>query len=208
MGHKREGSKYKISRRVGIVENLWGRAKDPVNKRNYPPGEHGPRHRGKQSDYGTQLAAKQKLRGYYANIGEKQFRRYYEKASNIKGDTGLILVQLLERRLDAVVYRMKFAPTPHASRQLVSHKHVLVNGNPINIPSYQVQDGDKIALRERALDIPMVHQAAESSERDLSDYMEVDLKKFEGKYLRSPELEEVPYPVRMEPNLVVEFYSR
>ncbi|MBM3490286.1 MAG: 30S ribosomal protein S4 [Alphaproteobacteria bacterium] len=202
---KRATSKYKINRRLG--ENLWGRPKSPLNKRQYGPGQHGQR-RKKPSDYGTQLAAKQKLKGYYGNITERQFRKAYAEASRRRGDTSENLVGLLERRLDAVVYRMKFAPTVFAARQMVSHGHVQVNGQRVTIASYQVKDGDVIALKEKARAMALVLEAAESPERDIPDYLDVDVKKAAGKFVRAPKLADVPYPVRMEPNLVVEFYSR
>src|SRR5579872_4609668 len=170
--NKREGSKFKINRRLGV--NLWGRAKSPLNKnRDYAPGQHGQR-RKKPSDFGTQLMAKQKLKGYYANIGERQFRRLYEEASRRRGDTGENLVELLERRLDAVVYRMKLAPTPFASRQLINHAHVLVNGKRLNIGSAVLHDGDTIELRQKAKEMAVVLEASQSSERDVPDYVEVD----------------------------------
>ena len=202
---KRQSSKYKIDRRLGV--NLWGRPKSPFNRREDPPGEHGRRRR-RTSDYGTQLKAKQKLKGYYGNIGEKQFRGYFKEASRRRGDTGENLIEILERRLDAVVYRMKFVPTVFAARQIVSHGHTLVNGKRVTIPSYMVQDGDVVELKEMAREIPMVLDAQASSERDIPDYMDVDLDKCKGTYVRGPKLADVPYPVRMEPNLVIEFYSR
>jgi small subunit ribosomal protein S4 len=203
---KREGSKYKINRRLGA--NLWGRSKSPLNRnRDYGPGQHGQR-RKKPSDFGTQLMAKQKLRGYYANIGERQFRRLYEEAARRHGDTGENLIALLERRLDAVVYRMKFVPTPFAARQLVNHGHIRVNGHRVNIASYQVKDGDAIEVRDKAKQFALVLEAVKSSERDVPDYLEVDHEKMRGKFVRAPKLADVPYPVPMEPNLVVEFYSR
>ena len=186
---------------------MWGRAKSPLNRREYGPGQHGQR-RKKPSDFGTQLAAKQKLKGYYANIGERQFRRLYEEAVRRKGDTGENLIELLERRLDAVVYRMKFAPTPFAARQLINHGHVLVNGKRVNIGSVQLRDGDTIELRQRAKDMALVLEATQSSERDVPDYLEIDHERMRGKFIRAPKLADVPYPVTMEPNLVVEFYSR
>lgn len=201
----RQAAKYKIDRRLGV--NLWGRPKSPFNRREDPPGVHGRRRR-RSSDYGTQLMAKQKLKGYYGNIGEKQFRKYYKEASRRRGDTGENLIEILERRLDAVVYRMKFVPTVFASRQVVSHGHVLVNGKRVTIPSYMVQDGDTVELKEKAREIPMVLDALASPEREIPDYMDVDLDKCKGTYVRGPKLADVPYPVRMEPNLVVEFYSR
>ena len=202
---KRNQAKYKIDRRLGV--NLWGRPRSPFNKREYGPGEHGQRRR-KPSDFGTQLAAKQKLKGYYGNIGEKKFRRYYQQADQLKGDTGELLIELLERRLDAVVYRAKFVPTVFAARQFVNHGHVLVNGRRVNIPSYQVKDGDVIEVREKSRGIPMVIDAMDSAERDVPDYINVDQNRMKATYVRGPKLEDVPYPVRMEPNLVIEFYSR
>jgi len=202
---KRTESKYKINRRLGV--NLWGRAKSPLNRREYGPGQHGQR-RKKPSDFGTQLAAKQKLKGYYANIGERQFRRLYEEAVRRKGDTGENLVELLERRLDAVVYRMKFAPTPFAARQLINHGHVLVNGKRLNIGSAKLNDGDTIELRQKAKEMALVLEATQSSERDVPDYLEIDHERMRGRFVRAPKLADVPYPVTMEPNLVVEFYSR
>ncbi|HWB48822.1 MAG TPA: 30S ribosomal protein S4 [Stellaceae bacterium] len=202
---QRTESKYKINRRLGV--NLWGRAKSPLNRREYGPGQHGQR-RKKPSDYGTQLAAKQKLKGYYANIGERQFRRLYEEAVRRKGDTGENLIELLERRLDAVVYRMKFAPTPFAARQLINHGHVLVNGKRLNIGSAKLRDGDTIELRQKAKEMALVLEASQSSERDVPDYLEIDHERMRGRFIRAPKLADVPYPVTMEPNLVVEFYSR
>jgi small subunit ribosomal protein S4 len=202
---KRTESKYKINRRLGV--NLWGRSKSPLNRREYGPGQHGQR-RKKPSDYGTQLAAKQKLKGYYANIGERQFRRLYEEASRRRGDTGENLIELLERRLDAVVYRMKLAPTPFAARQLINHGHVLVNGKRLNIGSVALRDGDTIELRQKAKDMALVLEATQSSERDVPDYLEIDHERMRGRFIRAPKLADVPYPVTMEPNLVVEFYSR
>jgi small subunit ribosomal protein S4 len=202
---KRVQSKYKINRRLGV--NLWGRPRSPINKREYGPGQHGQRRR-KPSDFGLQLFAKQKLKGYYGNIGEKQFRRYYAKAVQLRGDTGEQLVGLLERRLDAVVYRAKFVPTVFSARQFVSHGHVMVNGKRVNIPSYQVKEGDVVEVREKSRQIPMVMDASESPERDVPDYISVDGRKMAATFVRTPKLEDVPYPVKMEPNLVVEFYSR
>jgi small subunit ribosomal protein S4 len=202
---KRLESKHKIDRRLGA--NIWGRPKSPLNKRDYRPGQHGQARR-KLSDYGTQLNAKQKLRGYYGNIGERQFRRYYQEAMRRKGNNGEILVQLLERRLDAVVYRMKFAATVFASRQLVNHGHILVNGKKVNISSYQVKDGDAIEVRGKAKQMTVVMAAAELAERDVPDYITVDHKEMKGIFVRAPAMSDVPYAVQMEPNLVIEFYSR
>jgi small subunit ribosomal protein S4 len=203
---KREGSKFKINRRLGV--NLWGRSKSPLNRnRDYGPGQHGQR-RKKPSDFGTQLLAKQKLKGYYGNIGERQFRRLYEEASRRKGDTGENLIELLERRLDAVVYRMKFASTPFAARQFVNHGHIRVNGKRVNIGSYLVKDGDLIEVKEKSKQLAVVLEAAKSTERDVPDYLQVDHDGMKGAFVRAPKLADVPYPVSMEPNLVVEFYSR
>jgi small subunit ribosomal protein S4 len=202
---KRAESKYKINRRLGV--NLWGRPKSPINRREYGPGQHGQR-RKKPSDYGTQLMAKQKLKGYYGNIGERQFRRLYAEAARRKGDTGENLIELLERRLDAVVYRMKLVMTPFAARQFVNHGHILVNGKRVNISSYMVRDGDVIELRNKAKQFALVLEAAQSTERDVPDYLEIDHQAMKGKFVRAPKLADVPYPVQMEPNLVVEFYSR
>jgi len=202
---KRIQSKYKINRRLGV--NLWGRPKSPVNVREYGPGQHGQRRR-KPSDFGLQLMAKQKLKGYYGNISEKQFRRYYAEAVRRKGDTSENLVGLLERRLDAVIYRMKFVPTVFASRQFINHGHIRVNGRRVNIPSYLVRDGDTIEVRESSRDLPLVLEAVDSTERDVPDYVSVDHNKMQGTFLRQPVLADVPYPVQMEPHLVIEFYSR
>jgi small subunit ribosomal protein S4 len=202
---KRAESKYKINRRLGV--NLWGRPKSPINKREYGPGQHGQR-RKKVTDFGTQLMAKQKLRGYYGNISEKQFRRYYQVAVRVRGDSSQLLIELLERRLDAVVYRMKFTMTPFAARQFISHGHVLVNGRRVNIPSYQVKDNDTIEVKERSKQLAMVLDASQSTERDVPEYLEVDHRAMKGRFARAPKLSDVPYPVQMEPNLVIEYYSR
>ena len=201
----RTRAKYKIDRRLRV--NLWGRPKSPFNSREYGPGLHGQRRR-KQSDYGLQLQAKQKLKGYYGNISERQFRRYYIEADLRKGDTSENLLALLERRLDAVVYRMKLVPTVFASRQFINHGHILVNSKRVNIPSYKVKDGDVIEVKEKSRDLPLVLEAAGSPERDVPDYVEVDHGKMRGTFLRQPGLADVPYPALMEPNLVIEYYSR
>ncbi len=203
---KRLESKYKINRRLGV--NLWGRAKSPINKREYGPGQHGQRRKQKPSDFSVQLMAKQKLKGYYGNISEKQFRKYYDEAVRRKGDTSENLIDLLERRLDAVIYRLKFAMTPFAARQFVNHGHVTVNGKKVNIPSFLVRDGDAIEVREKSKQLAVVLDAAQSGERDVPEYLEVDHRAMKGRFQRSPKLSDVPYPVSMEPNLVVEFYSR
>ncbi len=203
---KRESSKYKINRRLGV--NLWGRPKSPYNKREYGPGQHGQARRRKLSDFGVQLQAKQKLKGYYGNITERQFRRLYAQADTRRGDTGENLIELLERRLDAVIYRMKFVPTVFSARQFINHGHIRVNGKRVNIPSYQVQDDDQIEIKDKSKDLAFVLEAIASTERDVPDYVEVDYNKMKGRYVRGPKLADVPYPVQMEPNLVIEFYSR
>jgi small subunit ribosomal protein S4 len=202
---KRIRAKHKIDRRLRV--NLWGRPKSPFNTREYGPGLHGQRRR-KQSNYGTQLQAKQKLKGYYGSVGEKQFRRYYADAVRQKGDTSENLIGILESRLDAVIYRMKFVPTVFAARQFVNHGHIRVNGKRVNIPSYRVKEGDIIEVKDKSRDLDLVLEAAGSPERDVPDYIDVDHAKMRGTYLRVPVLGDVPYPVQMEPNLVVEYYSR
>ncbi|MEM7618597.1 MAG: 30S ribosomal protein S4 [Pseudomonadota bacterium] len=206
MSGKRIQAKHKIDRRVGA--NLWGRPKSPFNTRQTVPGMHGAGRRSKPTDFGIQLMAKQKLKGYYGSIGEKQFRRYFKEANRLRGDTGQNLIGLLERRLDAVIYRAQFVPTVFAARQFVNHKHVLVNGKIVNIPSYQVKEGDVIEIKASSREIPMVIEAQQKPERDVPEYIDVDAKAFKATFLRIPALEDVPYPVMMEPHLVVEFYSR
>ncbi|MCC0076052.1 MAG: 30S ribosomal protein S4 [Rhodobacter sp.] len=203
---KRTAAKYKIDRRMG--ENIWGRAKSPVNKREYGPGQHGQRRKQKLSDFGTQLRAKQKLKGYYGDLTEKQFKKIYGEAARVKGDTGENLVGLLERRLDAVVYRAKFVPTIFAARQFVNHGHVTVNGQRVNIASYRVKEGDVIAVRDRSKQMALVLEATQSAERDVPDYLEVDHSKLTATFVRTPGLSDVPYAVQMEPNLVVEYYAK
>ena len=203
---KRHSAKYKIDRRMG--ENLWGRPKSPVNQRSYGPGQHGQRRKQKVSDFGLQLRAKQKLKGYYGNLTEKQFSRTYEEAARRKGNTSENLISLLESRLDAIVYRAKFVPTVFAARQFVNHGHVTVNGKRVNIPSYRCKPGDVIAVREKSRNMALVLEAVASNERDFAEYVSVDAKGLSATFVRAPELSEVPYPVKMEPNLVVEFYSR
>ncbi len=204
---KRISAKYKVDRRLGC--NLWGRPKSPFNKRNSRPGQHGAEgQRKKLSDYGNQLFAKQKLKSYYGDITEKQFKKIYKKASNTKGDTSQILIELLERRLDAIVYRMKFVPTIFSARQIVNHGHVKVNGKKVNIPSYTVKDGDEICLQDKSKEMILIQESVASQEREIPEYLEVDTKEFKGRFLRAPLIHDVPYPVSMEPNLVIEYYSR
>ena len=202
---KRLSAKYKIDRRMG--ENIWGRPKSPINQRQYGPGQHGQRRKSKVSDFGLQLRAKQKLKGYYGNLTEKQFSRMYIEAARRKGNTSENLIAILESRLDAVVYRSKFVPTVFAARQFVNHGHVQVNGKRVNIASYQVKAGDVISVRERSRNMALVLEAIQSAERDIPDYLQVDGKGLSTTFVRAPELAEVPYPVKMEPNLVVEFYA-
>ena len=202
---KRHSAKYKLDRVMG--ENLWGRPKSPVNQRSYGPGQHGQRRKSKVSDFGIQLKAKQKLKGYYGNITEKQFRRTYDEASRRKGNTSENLIGLLESRLDAVVYRAKFVPTVWAARQFVNHGHVTVNGKRVNIGSYKVKPNDVVEVKERSRNMALVLEAQQSSERDIPDYIELGDRGFSVRFVRQPDLAEVPYPVKMEPNLVVEFYA-
>ncbi len=203
---KRTSAKYKLDRRMG--ENIWGRAKSPVNRREYGPGQHGQRRKGKLSDYGIQLRAKQKLKGYYGDVTEKQFRRIYAEAERLKGDTGENLIGLLERRLDAVIYRAKFVATVFAARQFVNHGHVTVNGKKVNIPSYRVKEGDIIEVRDSSKQNVAVLEAIGLAERDVPDYMDVDHSKMSATFVRTPGLGDVPYPVMMEPNLVIEYYAQ
>ena len=202
---KRVSAKYKIDRRMG--ENIWGRPKSPVNRREYGPGQHGQRRRGKLSDFGIQLKAKQKLKGYYGNITEKQFRGIYSQASRMKGNTAENLIGLLERRLDALVYRAKIVPTVFAARQFVSHGHIKVNGRRVTIPSYRLKLGDVVEVREKSRELGLVLEALQSPEREVPDYVEFDHKNMSAKLTRIPGIADVPYPVQMEPNLVIEFYS-
>jgi len=203
---KRTAAKYKLDRRMG--ENIWGRAKSPVNRREYGPGQHGQRRKQKLSDFGTQLRAKQKLKGHYGDLTEKQFKRIYAEAARVKGDTGENLIGLLERRLDAVIYRAKFVPTIFAARQFVNHGHITVNGGRVNIASYRVKEGDVIAVRDRSKQLAIVLESVSLTERDVPDYMEVDHSKLTATFVRTPSLADVPFAVQMEPNLVVEYYAK
>ncbi|MBS0246164.1 MAG: 30S ribosomal protein S4 [Proteobacteria bacterium] len=203
---KRLESKYKIDRRMG--ENIWGRPKSPVNRREYGPGQHGQRRKGKLSDYGVQLKAKQKLRGYYGNISERQFRAIYDEAIRMKGDSGANMIGLLERRLDAVVYRAKFVPTVFAARQFINHGHVKVNGKKVNIASYRLKVGDVVEIREKSQQMNLVLEAQALAERDVPDYISVDTGKMTAQMARIPAPSDVPFPVQMQPHLVVEYYSR
>jgi small subunit ribosomal protein S4 len=203
---KRTSAKYKIDRRMG--ENIWGRPKSPVNRREYGPGQHGQRRKNKLSDFGTQLRAKQKLKGYYGDLTEKQFRKIYAEAERVRGDTGEMLIGLLERRLDAVVYRAKLVPTIFAARQFVNHGHVTVNGQRVNIASYRVKEGDVIEVRQKSKQMAAILEAQALTERDVPDYLEVDASRLIVRFVRTPGLGDVPYPVVMEPNLVVEYYAK
>lgn len=203
---KRHSAKYKLDRRMG--ENVWGRPKSPINTRAYGPGQHGQRRKSKVSDFGLQLRAKQKLKGYYGDLTEKQFRKIYGEAERVRGDTGEMLIGLLERRLDAVVYRAKLVPTIFAARQFVNHGHVTVNGKRVNIASYRVKEGDVVEVREKSRQLAIVIEALASAERDIPDYLEVDTNKKTVKFVRTPGLGDVPYPVKMEPNLIVEYYAK
>ena len=203
---KRTSAKYKIDRRMG--ENIWGRPKSPVNRREYGPGQHGQRRKGKLSDFGLQLRAKQKLKGHYGDLTEKQFRRIFGEAERVKGDTGENLIGLLERRLDTVVYRAKFVATMFAARQFVNHGHVLVNGKRVNIPSCRVKEGDIVEVRERSRQIAVLIEATQLAERDVPDYIDADYSKMKATFVRTPGLGDVPFAVQMEPNLVIEYYAQ
>jgi small subunit ribosomal protein S4 len=203
---KRHEAKYKIDRRMG--QNIWGRPKSPINKREYGPGQHGQRRKGKVSDYGVQLRAKQKLKGYYANMSERHFHGIYDEARRLKGDTGATMIALLERRLDTVIYRAKFVPTVFAARQFISHGHITVNGKRVNVASYRVKVGDLVEVKEKSRQLALVLEATALGERDVPDYIDVDHSKMSAKMSRVPAFGDVPYPVQMEPHLVVEFYSR
>ena len=203
---KRTSAKHKIDRRMG--ENIWGRPKSPVNRREYGPGQHGQRRKAKLSDFGLQLRAKQKLKGYYGDLTEKQFRRIFTEAERIKGDTGENLIGLLERRLDTVVYRAKFVATMFAARQFVNHGHITVNGRKVNIPSFRVKEGDLIEVREKSLQISVLLEAVQLSERDVPEYITADHSKMSATFARTPSFGDVPYPVIMEPNLVIEYYAQ
>jgi small subunit ribosomal protein S4 len=202
---KRIQAKSKICRRLGV--NLWGRQKNPLARRDYAPGEHGQKRR-KLSGYATQLAAKQKLKKYYASMTETQFRRTYQEAVRLRGDTAENLIGLLERRLDSVVYRAGFVPTIFAARQLVGHGHVRVNGKRVDIPSYRVREGDTVELGEKAKNMVLVLEAMQRPERDVPEYISLDIKNMKATFVRQPKMLDVPYPVQMEPNLVIEYYSR
>ncbi len=203
---KRTSAKYKIDRRMG--ENIWGRPKSPVNRREYGPGQHGQRRKGKLSDFGLQLRAKQKLKGHYGDLTEKQFRRIFADAERLRGDTGENLIGLLESRLDAVVYRAKFVPTIFAARQFMNHGHVTVNGQRVNIPSYRVKEGDVVEVRAKSKQLATVLEAVALAERDVPDYIDADHSKMTATFVRKPGLSDVPYAVQMEPNLVIEFYAQ
>ena len=203
---KRLASKHKVDRRLKV--NLWGRPKSPFNSRNYPPGQHGKAKKGKLSDYGTQLEAKQKMKFYYGNMNERQFRNVYRKAIQKKGNTTENLVGFLERRLDTVAYRAKFATTVFSARQLINHGHIKVNGKKVNIPSYLVKAEDTIEIKDKSKDIVAIVGALMNKEREVPDYIQMDEKNKKATLTRIPKFSEVPYPVIMEPNLVIEYYSR
>ena len=203
---KRLNSKHKVDRRLKV--NLWGRPKSPFNTRAYPPGQHGQTKSSKPSDYGIQLQAKQKLKCYYGNMNERQFRNMYKRAIMKKGDTAENLIGLLERRLDAVIYRSKLSNTIFSSRQLINHGHVRVNGKKVNISSYQVKEEDSIEIRDKSKQLALIDIALANKEREVPEYLQLDEKNKKVKFVRIPKFQEVPYPVVMEPNLVIEYYSR
>ena len=203
---KRIAQKHKIDRRLSV--NLWGRPKSPFNLRKYKPGQHGQKHSGKLSDFGVQLNAKQKLKGYYGNLNERQFRNCYKEAIRQKGDSGENLIAILERRLDTIVYRSKFVPTVFAARQFINHGHVKVNGKKVNIGSYVVKEEDSIEIRDKSKQLAIIDIALANKERETPEYIQMDEKNRKLKFVRVPKFDEVPYPIVMEPNLVIEYYSR
>ena len=203
---KRLASKHKVDRRLKV--NLWGRPKSPFNSRNYPPGQHGKSRRGKPSDYGTQLEAKQKMKFYYGNMNERQFRNVYRKAIQKRGNTSENLVAFLESRLDTVIYRAKFAITVFSARQLINHGHIKVNGKKVSIPSYMVKAEDSIEVKEKSKEIANITGAITSKEREVPEYIQMDEKNKKAKLIRIPKFSDIPYPTIMEPNLVIEYYSR
>ena len=203
---KRINAKHKVDRRLRV--NLWGKPKSPFNTRNYPPGQHGQNKKGKPTDYGTQLNAKQKLKAYYGNINERQFRNIYRKAINKKGDSTENLVGLLETRLDTIIYRSKFAPTVFAARQLINHGHFRVNSKKVNVSSYRVKEDDVIEIKEKSKSLTIIDLSINNKDRDVPEYIQIDNKNKTTKLVRVPKLSEIPYPVLMEPKLVIEYYSR
>ena len=203
---KRLTSKHKVDRRLKV--NLWGRPKSPFNSRNYSPGQHGNKRAARPSDYGIQLQAKQKLKSYYGNMNERQFRNCYRKAVKKRGDPTENLIGLLERRLDTIVYRAKFAVTVFSSRQLINHGHIKVNGKKVNISSYLVKANDAIEIKDKSKELTIIAGALVSKEREVPDYIQTDEKNKKAKLIRVPKFSEVPYPAIMEPNLVIEYYSR
>ncbi len=203
---KRVAQKHKIDRRLSV--NLWGRPKSPFNLRKYRPGQHGQKHTGKLSDYGVQLNAKQKLKGYYGNLNERQFRNCYKEAIRQKGDSGENLIAILERRLDTIVYRSKFVPTVFAARQFINHGHVKVNGKRVNIASFLLKEGDVVEVKDKSKEMALVVESMKSQERDIPGYITVDEKKCSSTFVRTPQFAEVPYATQMDPKLVIEYYSR
>ena len=203
---KRVAQKHKIDRRLSV--NLWGRPKSPFNLRKYRPGQHGQKHTGKLSDYGVQLNAKQKLKGYYGNLNERQFRNCYKEAIRQKGDSGENLIAILERRLDTIVYRSKFVPTVFAARQFINHGHVKVNGKRVNIASCLLKEGDVVEVKDKSKEMALVVESMKSQERDIPGYITVDEKKCSSTFVRTPQFSEVPYATQMDPKLVIEYYSR
>ena len=203
---KRVAQKHKIDRRLSV--NLWGRPKSPINLRKYRPGQHGQKHTGKLSDYGVQLNAKQKLKGYYGNLNERQFRNCYKEAIRQKGDSGENLIAILERRLDTIVYRSKFVPTVFAARQFINHGHVKVNGKRVNIASCLLKEGDVVEVKDKSKEMALVVESMKSQERDIPGYITVDEKKCSSTFVRTPQFAEVPYATQMDPKLVIEYYSR
>jgi len=203
---KRLNAKHKVDRRLKV--NLWGRPKSPFNTRNYRPGQHGQSRKSKPTDYGMQLIAKQKLKSYYGNINERQFRNIYRKAIKKRGDTTENLVALLESRLDTVIYRAKFAPTVFSARQLINHGHFKVNKKKVNVSSYLVKEEDLIEVKDKSKSLIIIEGCLNSKERDVPEYIQSDGKNKTAKLVRVPKFADIPYPVQMEPKLVIEYYSR
>ena len=197
----------KLVRKFG--ENIFGNPKYDrlLNRKPYGPGQHAQTRRGKISNYGTQLQEKQKIKFMYGLL-EKQFRITFKKAEKLKGETGTNMLQLLESRLDTVIYRAKFAPTVFAARQMINHGHIKVNKKRVNISSYVVKSSDLIEIRDKSKKLTVIDGSLQSKERDVPEYIQLDNKNKTAKLVRIPKFSEVPYPVIMEPNLVIEYYSR
>lgn len=196
------GPKQKKARR--FKEAIFGPS-SALNKKPYGPGQHGRSRFSRQSEYATQLQEKQKAK-YTYGVLERQFRNLYERVSRKKGVTGDLLLQHLESRLDNTVYRMGFARTRQQARQLVSHKHIVVNGEVVNIPSYQLKPGDILGPRPKSRSLEVVNDSLSNSSKSRYAWLEVDKKSMSGKYLNHPEREEIPENINVQ--LIVELYSK